>query len=42
MADTQFVSIKPLTFDSDLDLGGGNLSFERDTAPPFALSICEV
>ena len=41
MADIRFVSDKPLAFDSDLDLGSGNLNFERDT-PHFALSFCEV
>ena len=42
MADTQFVSDKPLTFDCDLDLGCGNLNFVRDTPFYFALPFCEV
>ena len=35
MADRRFVSDKPLTFDSDLDLGHGNLNFEHDTPSQF-------
>ena len=42
MADTVFVIDKPLTFDCDLDLGRGNLSFVRDTPSRFSLSFCEV
>ena len=42
MADTPFVSGKPLTFDCDLDLGRGNLYFVRDTPSRFALSFYEV
>ena len=41
MADTGFVSDKPLTFDCDLDLGRENLNFVRDTPSHFALSFCE-
>ena len=42
MADTRFVSDKPLTFNCDLDLGhGGDLNFVCDTTH-FALSFCEV
>ena len=33
MADTGFVGDKPLTFDSDLDLGHGNLNFEHNKSP---------
>ena len=40
MADTRFVSDKPLTFDSDLDLG--NLTFEVNTPSHFALFFCAV
>ena len=42
MADTLFVSDKPLTFDCDLDLGRVNLNLGRDTPSHFALSFCEV
>ena len=42
MADTRFVSDKPLTLDCDLELGHGNLNFVRDTPAYFALSYCEV
>ena len=42
MADTRFVSDKPLTLDYDLDLGLGNLNSVCDTTSHFALSICEV
>ena len=42
MADTGFVSEKSLTFDCDLDLGGGNLNFVQHTPSHFALSFCEV
>ena len=42
IADTQFVSGKPLTFDCDLDIGRGNLNYVRDTPSHFALSFCEV
>ena len=41
MAGTRFVSDKPLTFDSDLDLGCGNLYFVRGPSH-FALSFREV
>ena len=41
MADTRFVSKKPLTFDCDLDLSRGILNFVCDT-PRFILSFCEV
>ena len=41
MADTQFVSDKHMTFDCNLDLGGGNLNFVHDTPSHFALSFCE-
>ena len=42
MADTQFVSDNPLTFDCELDLGRGNLNFVRDTPSHLALSFCKV
>ena len=42
MADTQFVSDKPLTFDSDVGFGHGNLNFKRDTPSHFDLFFCEV
>ena len=42
MADTRFVSDKPLTLDCDLDLGHGNLNFVRDTPSHIALSYYEV
>ena len=42
MADTLFVSEKPLTFDCDLDLGRGNLIFVRDIPSHFSLSFCEI
>ena len=42
MADTRFVSDKPLTFNCDLDLGPGNLNFVHSTPLKFALSFCEV
>ena len=41
MADTRFVSEKPLTFDCDLEFGRGNLNFVRDTLSNFALCFCE-
>ena len=42
MADTQFVSDKPLIFNYDLDLGRGNLNFVRATPSHFALPFSEV
>ena len=42
MADTQFVSDKPLTFHCDLDLGCGNLYFVCDTSSHFDLFFCYV
>ena len=42
MADTCFVSVKPLTFDCDLDLGHGNINFVCDTTSHFGLPFCEV
>ena len=42
MADTRFVSDKPLTFDCDLDVGHGNLTFVRGTPSHFASSFCKV
>ena len=42
MADKGFVSDKPLTFNCDLDLGCGNLSFVRYNPSYFALSFREV
>ena len=41
MADTRFVSDKPLNFDCDLDLGRGNLNFVRNTPFNFVLSFYE-
>ena len=38
MADTQFLSDKPLTFDCDLDRGHGNLNFVCDT-PSYLLYL---
>ena len=43
MADTRFVSDKPLTLDCDLDLGRGNLNaFYMQHTFSFTLSFCEV
>ena len=42
MAEAQFVSDKPLTFDCDLDLGRENLNSVCDIPSYFALSFCEV
>ena len=42
MADTRFVSVKPLTLDCDLDLGRGNINFVRDTPSYFALSFYKI
>ena len=42
MADTQFVSDEPITFNCDLDLDRGSLNFMRDTPSHFALPFCEV
>ena len=42
MADTGYVSDKPLTFDCDPDLGHGNQNFGYDTPSYFALPFCEV
>ena len=41
MADTPFVSDKPMTFSCDLDLGRGNINFVHDTHYHFALPFCE-
>ena len=41
MADTRFVSDKPLNFDCDLGLGRGNLNFVRNTPFNFVLSFYE-
>ena len=37
MADTLFVSDKPMIFNCDLDLGRGNLNSEHNTPSHFAV-----